>query len=195
MRSNDSPQRSSDTKPPPPARIPKVPPTMTTAVQRTNGLTQYSPNGMRTSTTYLNTTQLYISQPSRDQGAPPPPPPPRYPLHPPAIPPRGSPVCYQSPSGILGDVHSSMSPRPTSQTIYRSPVVTSTVRRQDLSDAQSLERRLHSLSINNDDQHRAYVNGSYGKNVRLKCLGRSSQEFSFFFRSMSQMCRDVQQCG
>ncbi|CAF4913128.1 unnamed protein product, partial [Rotaria socialis] len=53
---------------------------------------------MKTTTTYLNTTQLYLTQPlSRDQPmAPPPPPPPRYPLHPPVIPPRGSPVCHQS---------------------------------------------------------------------------------------------------
>lgn len=119
-----SPHRSSDTKPPPPARIPKNPP-------------QYSPSGMKTSTTYLNTTQLYITQPpSRD---PPPPPPPRYPLQPPAIPPRSSPICHQT--------NSAASPKPTSQTISRTPVVVSTAKRNDIPDCQSLERQFNSLVL------------------------------------------------
>jgi len=52
---------------------------------------QYSPNGMKTSTTYLNTTQLHITHAS-NHDQPPPRPPPRYPLQPPAIPPRNSPL-------------------------------------------------------------------------------------------------------
>lgn len=118
--------RSSDTKPPPPARMPKNPP-------------QYSPSGMKTSTTYLNTTQLYISQPpSRD---PPPPPPPRYPLQPPVIPPRNS------------SMTSAPSPQPTNQTISRTPVVISTAKRNDLVDCQSLERQFHSLVIEKNREY------------------------------------------
>ena len=109
--------RSSDTKPPPPARIPK------------GSLINPSPNGMKTSTTYLNSTQLYINQQSS-----PPPPPPRYPLNPPAIPPRTANVMMSS-------------PKPTSQIIYRSSTVKP-------NDCQILERQMNCLSIENrnDDQ-------------------------------------------
>jgi hypothetical protein len=147
-----SPHRSSDTKPPPPARMPKIPATTpNNYIRRTNALPQYSPNGMKTSTTYLNTTQLYITQPSRD--LPPPPPPPRYPLHPPAIPPRGSPVCYQTNSITIPDFNSSASPKATNQMIYRSPVISSTV------NSHTLERQFNSLSIGNNHHHEA-TNGS-----------------------------------
>ena len=104
---------------------------------------------MKTSTTYLNTTQLYISQPSRDQPPAPPPPPPRYPLHPPAIPPRGSPKCCLSNAMNHSNSNGTISPKPTGQTIYRSPIVSSRAQRNDLSDSQALERRFHSLSMEN----------------------------------------------
>jgi len=136
-----SPHRSSDTKPPPPARIPKT--THNNSIHHTNALPQYSPNGMKTNTTYLNTTQLYITQSSPP---PPPPPPPRYPLQPPAIPPRSSPICN---SVTIPDFNSS--PKPTNQMIYRSPVVSSTAK------VQTLERQFNSLAINNN--HREYSIG------------------------------------
>ncbi|CAF1960898.1 unnamed protein product [Rotaria magnacalcarata] len=154
-----SPHRSSDTKPPPPARIPKVTSTTTNntsnTIHRTNVLPQCSPSGMKTTTTYLNTTQLYLTQPSsRDQPmAPPPPPPPRYPLHPPVIPPRGSPICHQSNSVIISDFNASASPKPTSQVVYRSPVLSSTVKRNNIADPHTLESQFHSLSINNHHKH------------------------------------------
>jgi len=151
--------RSSDTKPPPPARIPKVSSTINNnSIHRTSALPQYSPNGMKTSTTYLNTTQLYINQASpRD---PPPPPPPRYPLHPPAVPPRGSPICHQSNSTTISNSNSSASPKPTSQMICRSPVVSSTAKRNDL----TLERQFNSLSIDNNHNH--------GSNMREYSIGQ-----------------------
>jgi hypothetical protein len=150
-----SPHRSSDTKPPPPARIPKV--TNNNSHHRSNAPPQYSPSGMKTSTTYLNTTQLYITQsPSRDP-PPPPPPPPRYPLQPPAIPPRSSPICHQTNSS------SAPSPRPTSQMVYRSPVVTSTAKRNDIIDPQILERQFHSLAIDNNNRNREYSIGQCRK--------------------------------
>lgn len=144
-----SPHRSSDTKPPPPARMPKNPP-------------QYSPSGMKTSTTYLNTTQLYISQPSTRDPPPPPPPPPRYPLQPPAIPPRSSPICHQTSSVTVSDFNrSAPSPKPTSQTISRTPVITSTAKRNDVLDCQSsLERQFHSLAL---DRNRDYSIGQCRK--------------------------------
>ncbi|CAF1066433.1 unnamed protein product [Adineta steineri] len=136
-----SPHRSSDTKPPPPARMPKVSSTINNnnSIHRSNALPQFSPNGIKTSTTYLNTTQLHINQSS------PPPPPPRYPLQPPAIPPRGSPICHQS----ISDFNSLASPKPTSQMIYRSPVISSTAKRNDI----SLEKQFHSLSITHNQYH------------------------------------------
>lgn len=144
-----SPHRSSDTKPPPPARMPKVPSTINNnSINQTNTVNQYSPSGMKTSTTYLNTTQLFITHsPSRDQ---PPPPPPRYPLQPPAIPPRGSPICHQSNPGMISEFSSAASPRPTSQTIYRSPVISSTVKRSHVNDSRPLECQFNSLSLNNN---------------------------------------------
>ncbi|CAF3391325.1 unnamed protein product [Rotaria sp. Silwood1] len=147
-----SPHRSSDTKPPPPARMPKVSSTINNnSLHQTNILPQFSPSGMKTSTTYLNTTQLYITQSSsRD---PPPPPPPRYPLQPPAIPPRGSPICNQSNSVVIPDFNSSASPKPTNQMIYRSPVISSTARRNDIIDSHTLEHQFNSLSINNNHKH------------------------------------------
>ncbi len=112
---------------------------------------------MKTSTTYLNTTQLYISQPSpRDQ---PPPPPPRYPLQPPAIPPRSSPLCHQTNSTTIPDFNASASPKPTSQLIYHSPVVTSTAKRNDILDPHTLERRFHSLALDNHPPTREYSIG------------------------------------
>jgi len=150
-----SPHRSSDTKPPPPARMPKVPPTThNNSLHRPNALPQYSPNGMKTSTTYLNTTQLYITQSSpRDQPTPPPPPP-RYPLQPPAIPPRSSPINHQTNSVNIPDFNSSASPKPTSQMIYRSPIVTSTAKRNDIIDPQTLECQFNSLAIDNNNHNR-----------------------------------------
>ncbi len=149
-----SPHRSSDTKPPPPARIPKIPPT---TIHHTNSLSQYSPNGMKTSTTYLNTTQLYIAQSS------PPPPPPRYPLQPPAIPPRNSPICHQMNSVTIPDFNSSASPKPINQTIYRSPIVSSTSKRNDLIDSHKLERQFNSLAINNNNNRNQYSIGQCEK--------------------------------
>jgi hypothetical protein len=158
-----SPHRSSDTKPPPPARMPKVPPpTHNNSLHRSNVPPQYSPNGMKTSTTYLNTTQLYITQSSpRD---PPPPPPPRYPLQPPAIPPRSSPICHQTNSVSILDFNSSSapSPKPTNQMVYRSPVVTSTAKRNDIIQSQTLERQFNSLVINNN-HNREYSIGQCRK--------------------------------
>jgi hypothetical protein len=154
-----SPHRSSDTKPPPPARMPKASPaTHNNSHHRSNVPPQYSPNGMKTSTTYLNTTQLYITQSSpRD---PPPPPPPRYPLQPPAIPPRSSPICHQTNSNFNSS--STASPKPTSQMVYRSPVVTSTAKRNDIIDPQILERQFHSLVIDNN-RNREYSIGQCRK--------------------------------
>ena len=157
-----SPHRSSDTKPPPPARMPKAPPpppppTQNHSLHRTNlPPPQYSPSGMKTSTTYLNTTQLYIDQP--------PPPPPRYPLQPPAIPPRSSPLCHQKNSVNISDFNSSAaSPKPTSQTIYRSPVVTSTAKRNDILDPQTLARQFNSMTIDNQERNREYSIGQCRK--------------------------------
>ncbi|CAF1058160.1 unnamed protein product [Rotaria sordida] len=159
-----SPHRSSDTKPPPPARMPKVSSTINNnSLQRTNILPQFSPSGMKTSTTYLNSTQLYITQSSpRD----PPPPPPRYPLQPPAIPPRGSPICHQTNSVIIPDFNSSASPKPTNQMIYRSPVISSTVKRNDIVNSHILEHQFNSLSINNNHRHET-INGSIIKEYSM----------------------------
>jgi len=162
-----SPHRSSDTKPPPPARMPKVPPpTHNNSIHRTNALPQFSPNGMKTSTAYLNTTQLYITQPSsRDQ---PPPPPPRYPLQPPAIPPRSSPVCRQTNSITIPVFNSpSASPKPTSQMIYRSPVITSTAKRNDIIDPKILEQQFNSLAI--DNNHNREIIQEYSIGQCRKC--------------------------
>ncbi|CAF1119965.1 unnamed protein product [Adineta ricciae] len=160
-----SPHRSSDTKPPPPMRMPKAPSTTNTSVQRANiPPPQYSPSGMKTSTTYLNTTQLYINQTS------PPPPPPRYPLQPPAIPPRGSPLCSQTNSKTTSDFRSLASPKPATQTIYHSPVISSISKRNDL----PLERQFNSLSINNTHLHETN-NGSNRQEYSIghcqKCHG------------------------
>jgi len=125
-------------------------------IRRPNILSQYSSNGMKTNTTYLTTTQLYITQPSSED-PPPPPPPPRYPLHPPAIPPRNSPTSYQKNSITIPDFNSSVSPK----TIYRSPVVSSSsVERTDLNDHNILEHRLNSLSIDNNHHIQDTTNGS-----------------------------------
>jgi hypothetical protein len=74
---------------------------------------------LKMNTTYLNSTQLYISQPSRD--APPPPPPPRQPLQPPAIPPRNPLSSSQKSSILIPDFNSSPLIKTTTQAIYRSP--------------------------------------------------------------------------
>ncbi|CAF1233665.1 unnamed protein product, partial [Rotaria sordida] len=162
-----SPHRSSDTKPPPPARMPKVSSTINNnSLQRTNILPQFSPNGMKTSTTYLNSTQLYITQSSPRNPPPPPPPPPRYPLQPPAIPPRGSPICHQTNSVIIPDFNSSASPKPTNQMIYRSPVISSTVKRNDIVNSHILEHQFNSLSINNNHRHET-INGSIIKEYSM----------------------------
>jgi hypothetical protein len=132
--------------------MPKVPSTINNnSIHRTNALTQYSPSGMKTSTTYLNTTQLYLTQQS------PPPPPPRYPVHPPAIPPRGSPICHQTNSVMNPDFNSSASPKPTSQMIYRSPVVSSTAKRNDIMNSHILERQFNSLSIDRQTKNGSFI--------------------------------------
>ena len=74
---------------------------------------------LKMNTTYLNSTQLYISQPSRD--APPPPPPPRQPLQPPAIPPRNLSNSSQTSSILIADFNASPSIKAASQAIYRVP--------------------------------------------------------------------------
>jgi len=106
---------SIETKPPPPARISRITSTTNSNyIRRPNILSQYSTNA-----TYLNTTQLYITQPSsEDHLSPPPPPPPRYPLNPPAIPPRNPSISYQKNSVTIPDFNSSAS----AKSIYRSPV-------------------------------------------------------------------------
>lgn len=129
---------NSDTKPPPPARIPRI-----TAITNNNYISRANilpPNGMKTNTTYLNSTQLYITQPSSQDN--PPPPPPRHPLHPlnpPAIPPRNTSTTCQKNSVTIPDFNSPQSPK----TIYRSPAISPTVKRNDL------EHRFNSLSIDN----------------------------------------------
>lgn len=148
-----SPNRSSDTKPPPPARMPKPPPPN----HSTPPPPQYSPSGMKTSTTYLNTTQLYITQTSsHDQPpVPPPRPPPRYPLQPPAIPPRNSPLTQQRNS-----INNSFSsPKPISQTVYRSPIISSTAKRNELPDPQTLAQQFNSMSIENQENNEEYSLG------------------------------------
>ena len=109
--------------PPPPARM--ISTSNNNYIRRSNLLSQYSTNGMKTNTTYLNTTQLYISQPSssRNDSPPPPPPPPRYPLSPPAIPPRNPRISPQKNSIIIPDFNSSSS----AKVIYRSPVPSSPI--------------------------------------------------------------------
>jgi len=144
---------NTETKPPPPARIPR----MTSIAnnnyfRRPNVLSQYSSNGMKTNKTYLNTTQLYISQPS-SQDPPPPPPPPRVPLHPPAIPPRNPINSYQKNSITIPDFNSYVS----SQAMYRSPIVSSSVERNDFNN----DHRFNSFSIDNNNHHiRDSINGS-----------------------------------
>jgi hypothetical protein len=118
---------------------------------------------MKTSTTYLNTTQLYITQSSPRDQPPPPPPPPRYPLHPPAIPPRSSPICHRTNSVTISDFNSSASPKPISQMIYRSPVVSSTAKRNDLIESQILERQFHSLAIDNNHHDETIQEYSIGQ--------------------------------
>jgi hypothetical protein len=135
---------STETKPPPPARIPRmISTTNNHYIRRPNILSQYTLNGTQTNATYLNTTQLYISSP--DQPLPPPPPP-RYPLHPPAIPPRNPLISYQKNSVIIPDFNSSVSPT----TIYRS-----TLERNDLND-----QNFNSLSVDNDHSPRDTTDGS-----------------------------------
>lgn len=116
-----------ETKPPPPARIPRMISTSNTnnnSIRRTNILSQYSTNGMKSQTTYLNTTQLYISEPSSSSrnDSPPPLPPPRHPLSPPVIPPRNPIISSQKNSITIPDFNSASS----SKMIYRSPVQSST---------------------------------------------------------------------
>lgn len=117
-----SPCMSSDTKPPTPARMPKY----THTIHSNNTVTQFSPNGMKTSTTYLNTTQVYIHPSSQEQT--PPPPPPRYPLNPPAVPPR-------------------VSSKPNTPSLHRSTLMTSTAKRNEILDYKTLESRFQSLSM------------------------------------------------
>ena len=120
---------SIETKPPPPARAPRITSTTNNNYgRRPNILSQYSTN-----TTYLNTTQLYIIQPSSED---PPPPPPRYPLHPPAIPPRNPVLSYQKNSVTIPDFNSSASAR----SIYRS------------SNVESDQNLYHPLSIDTNPQ-------------------------------------------
>jgi hypothetical protein len=111
---------------------------------------------MKINKTYLNTTQLYISQPSSQDSPPPPPPPPRVPLHPPAIPPRNPINSYQKNSITIPDFNSYVS----SQAIYRSPFVSSSssLEKNDFND-----HRFNSFSIdnNNNNHHiRDTINGS-----------------------------------
>jgi hypothetical protein len=125
-------------------------------IRRTNIPSQCSPDGMKTNTTYLNTTQLYISQPSSRDSPPPPPPPPRYPLHAPAIPPRNLSTGYQKNSITIPDFNSST----TSNTLYRSPVISSTIKKHDHNDHHSLEHRFNSFSIDSNHPIRDSLNGS-----------------------------------
>ncbi|CAF0752885.1 unnamed protein product [Rotaria sordida] len=140
-----SEDHSSDTKLPPSNRISRITSTANNNyIRRTNVSPQYSPNGMKTSTTYLNTTQVYITQPSlRDD---PPPPPPRCPLQPPAIPPRNLSTYNQKNSITIPDFNSSISPK----IIYRSPVIPSIVKQNDFNDNHLLENQFKSLSIDNN---------------------------------------------
>ncbi|CAF1299865.1 unnamed protein product [Rotaria sp. Silwood1] len=156
-----SENHSSDTKPPPPNRTPRITSTVhNNDTHHTNVLSQYSPNAMKTNTTYLNTTQVYITQPSlRDNSSipsPPPPPPPRCPLQPPAIPPRNSPTYNQKNSIIIPDFNSSKS----AKTIYRSPMISSTVKRNDLNDDHLLEHQFKPFSIDNNHPIEETTNGS-----------------------------------
>lgn len=91
-------------------------------------------NGFRMNTTYLNSTQLYISQPAEDHlrpmsssSSPPPPPPPRQPLKTPVVLLRTSPTLNQRNSIMIPDFNSSPSSNSSrTQAIYRSPVPSST---------------------------------------------------------------------
>lgn len=142
-----SENHNSETKPPPlTARIPRM--TSTTNnnyIRRPNILSQYPPNGIKKNKTYLNTTQLYITQPS-SQDSPPPPPPPRHPLYPPAIPPRNPLNSYQKNSVTIPDFNSSV----TAKAIYRSPVVlsSSSSEKNDIH-----EHRSNSFSIDDNNNH------------------------------------------
>ncbi|CAF2101173.1 unnamed protein product [Rotaria magnacalcarata] len=141
-----SEKQSSDTKPPPPARIPRIASTTNNNyIYRTDVLPQHSPNEIKTNTTYLNATQLYITQLSSQ--ADPPTPPPRRPLHPPAIPPRNSGTNHQKNSVIIHDFNSSTSPR----VIFRSPVISSSVKKNDFNGNEFLEHPFKSLCIDNNN--------------------------------------------
>src|SRR5439155_69744 len=72
---------------------------------------------------------------------------------PPAIPPRSSPICHQTNSVTISNFNSSAaSPKPINQMIYRSPIITSTSKRNNIIDSQILERQFNSLAINNHNQ-------------------------------------------
>ncbi|CAF3200925.1 unnamed protein product [Rotaria sp. Silwood2] len=155
-----SENHTSDTKTPPPNRMARITSTANNNyTRRTNVLPQYSPNGMKTSTTYLNATQVYITQPSlRDDSSspPPPPPPPRCPIQPPAIPPRNLSTYNQKNSIIIPDFNSSIS----AKTIYRTPVISSTVKRNDFNDNHLPEHQFKSFSIDNSHSIQEATNGS-----------------------------------
>jgi hypothetical protein len=99
-------------------------------IPRANILPHYSPNGMKKSTTYLNTTQLYITQPAPQS--------------------RNSSIINQKNSVTIPDFNSPKSHK----TIYRSPVLSSPIERNNL------EHRLNSLSIDNHHHIRDTTNES-----------------------------------
>lgn len=121
-------------------------------LRRSNILSQCSSNGIKTNKTYLNTTQLYITQPSSPDSPPPPPPPrPRYSVQPPAIPPRNPIISNQKNSITIPNFNSSTSPK----AIYRSPVVSIPIERHDFH-----QHRFNSLSIDNNHHAQETINGS-----------------------------------
>jgi hypothetical protein len=95
-------------------------------IPRANMLPHYSPNGMKKSPTYLNTTQLYITQPAPSS------------------------MTNQKNSVTIPDFNSPKS----CKTIYRSPVLSSPIKRNDL------EHRFNSLSIDNHHHIRDTINES-----------------------------------
>lgn len=143
---------NTDTKPPSHIRMPRL---LSTAdnnnVRLTHVLLPSTSDKMKKNITYLNATQLYITQPSsQNNPPPPPPPPPRCPINPPAIPPRNSTMNQQKNSVTIPNFNSST----PSKTIYRAPAVSPTTKRNDLNLNNSLENPIQSLSVDNDHHAR-----------------------------------------
>ncbi|CAF0753135.1 unnamed protein product [Didymodactylos carnosus] len=158
---NNNHHRSSDTKPPPPVRMPR---SNNYARIQTRPIQSYyaQQHQPETTTTYLNTSTLYISQPQTQAPAPPPPPP-RYPttkpstnpFDPPVIPPRTTNNC-----STVTIPNFNCSSKPVQhQTVYRSPIIAQArptsygLMSKQKHGPTTIEQKLATLSLVNDKEN------------------------------------------